>query len=479
MLNYLIIIYLATIVNNASANHYPANKCLANITSAQIKSDYVIISKINIVGNKNTKKHIITRELTFSEGDTILISKINQNITKSRENLLNTSLFNYVTIDTTYAESDKLDVTIVLEERWYIWPYPIFEHADRNFNAWLQTEDWSKINYGFYLTQYNFRGRNEILKIKVRLGYKQQFSILYSNPNINKNQTDGLHGSISYFRQHEIAYRTYDNKLHYYKSNDEYVRESIASSISYSFRKYLYNKHIFSVGYNQSSVIDTIAELNDNYFGNRKTNIAYFSAGYLFSKDMINSKYYPLKGYYFNFRITKLGLGIIHNNNDLNVLYIKSCFKKYFYLAHRLYFASKIKIKKSTNQNQPYYVQKALGYANYLRGYEYYVIDGQDFAIFKNSLKYELIPVKIKYFKFVPFPKFNKVHYALYFNLFFDSGYVVDNNTSNNNSMSNIFLYSGGAGFDFVSYYDKVFRIDFSINKFGESGFFFHLSAPI
>ena len=45
--------------------------------------------------------------------------------------------------------------------------------------------------------------------------------------------------------------------------------------------------------------------------------------------------------------------------------------------------------------------------------------------------------------------------------------------------MANQYLYSGGIGFDLVTYYDRVFRLEFSINKFGETGIFIHFAAAI
>ena len=80
--------------------------------------------------------------------------------------------------------------------------------------------------------------------------------------------------------------------------------------------------------------------------------------------------------------------------------------------------------------------------------------------------------------KFIPTDKFSKGHYALYVNLFFDTGYVKSEMNINNN-MTNEFLFGGGIGIDLVTYYDKILRIKYSMNKFGEHGLFLHLGAPI
>jgi hypothetical protein len=74
--------------------------------------------------------------------------------------------------------------------------------------------------------------------------------------------------------------------------------------------------------------------------------------------------------------------------------------------------------------------------------------------------------------------QFNKIHYALYFNVFADVGFVNNVFPNPTNTMVNNWQYSAGAGIDLVTYYDQVFRVDFAINRYGEYGFFFHIETP-
>jgi hypothetical protein len=55
-----------------------------------------------------------------------------------------------------------------------------------------------------------------------------------------------------------------------------------------------------------------------------------------------------------------------------------------------------------------------------------------------------------------------------------DAGYVYDR-YNNINSLVNKGLYSGGFGIDVVTFYDFVFRAEFSMNQLGEKGVFFHI----
>jgi hypothetical protein len=124
---------------------------------------------------------------------------------------------------------------------------------------------------------------------------------------------------------------------------------------------------------------------------------------------------------------------------------------------------------------------KSLGYYDFMRGFEYYVINGDDYYLVKNVMKFELLPKTISYLNFIPIKKFKKIHYACYINAFFDLGYAHEKNAEAMllNNLSDQLLYSGGIGFDFVTYYDKIIRLEYSINSLNEKGFFVHFVAPI
>ena len=106
-------------------------------------------------------------------------------------------------------------------------------------------------------------------------------------------------------------------------------------------------------------------------------------------------------------------------------------------------------------------------------------MDGEHYALLKANLKYTLLKKHELYAPFVPLNKFATVPYAFYLNLFSDAGYVKDSQFSANNKLNNSWQYSYGMGIDFVTYYDMIFRFEYSINKLGESGFFLHFTSPL
>ena len=442
----------------------------------------IIIGSITIIGNKITKEHIILRELAFHSGDTLSSVDFGAKRIRSEENIYNTSLFNSAKLTYLDAPDGTTSIYVILKERWYIFPLPIFEVVDRNFNVWWRTKDFSRIVYGALLTWNNFRGRNETVAMALRFGYVQQVSLSYSIPYINKKQRSGLSFAFSYARNHQAGIKTAFDDVVYFKDTMDFVRQAYAGSIEYNYRKGLYTKHYFSAGYFNLEVLDTILKLNPEYLANGKSTERYFTLRYLYRKDHRDYIHYPLRGYTYNIELVKNGLPFL--NDDVNILYMTAEVKKFWELGGRFYFGASFRGKISDSHFQPYFNTRALGYGrDYVRGYEYYVIDGQHFALIKSNIKFELLPKKELHAGFIPLEKFATIPFSFYLNLFADAAYVEDTQFSNvqytTNRLPNSWLHSYGIGLDFVSYYDIVIRLDFSFNKFGESGLFLHFAAPI
>ncbi len=436
------------------------------------------VREIIIIGNKLTKPAIIQRELTFHKGDTLNPSAFETIFKHSENNLRNTSLFNSVHVSYLITDQQSVSVYILLKERWYIFPIPIFELVDRNFNAWWRTKDFTKINYGGVITWNNFRGRNETVGMTLRLGYTQRVSFFYSIPFISKGQKSGLSFGFAFSRNHETAFRNFHNDLVYYKDVNNFSRKEISGSVQYAYRRNLYQTHLVEAAYRRGEVEDTILRLNADFFAHRKSTEKYFSWRYIYKIEHRDLVAYPLHGSFFNVEIVKQGFPLL--KDDIDIMYMTSVYKYYWQLGKKFYFASALNGKVSGTNYQPFYNTRALGFgSDYLRGYEYYVIDGQKFGLLKTNLKFELVPTHTAHARFIPLEKFATIPYAFYLNVYGDAGYVEDKRYNLYNSLTNSWLYGCGAGIDFVTYYDLVFRLEYSLNKFGESGIFLHFSAPI
>ena len=437
------------------------------------------INSITIKGNKITKEAIILRELTFQKGDAVSKEILDEKIKESEENLTNLLLFNFSEISAD-IEAAKANITIEIVERWYIWPYPIIELSERNFNVWWNEfkessySDFSRMNYGVFLVWENFRGKNELLKIKYRKGFKEHYLFRYEIPYFNKEKTIGISAFVQQFRRKKSFYNTIDNKLLYYENGDKYTTKDSEFQITILYRKNTRNKHKLRLNYLQSNIADSIKSYNPDYLKNGKLKGDYFQINYQYANEQRDYVHYPLHGHYLHFELTKNFGG----SSPVNHFEAMAKAEKYIEIQNRLFIASSFKAKVSSDGYQPYFAQKGLGFDDYVRTYEYYVVDGQNYWLSKTAIKYELIGKTNFEIPYVKMPQFKKAHYSLYFSVFTDLGYVIDSQNNENNELSNQLLFGRGISLDYVTYYDKMLRIEYGINRLGEKGIFLHFTNP-
>ena len=444
---------------------------------AQTDSKKVIIKEFKIIGNKTTRENIIIREVPFQINDTISQDGLQEVLERTHSNLFNTSLFNFIVVEPVYFDETNISIYITVEERWYWWPIPIFDIQETNFNTWWLDKDYNKVNYGLFLAKENFRGRKETVMLLFQGGFTEKLGVKYIIPYINKKKTNGLSLKFSYSRNHEVSYSTTNNFQDYYRSESDYIQKEINSNIGYELRPRLYNKHNFNLEYTSVDVADSIVSFNSDYLSGKATFMEFFSFNYTFKRDKRNNKNYPTKGVYYDLKLNKDGLGLV--NNELNSLYFTSHFKKFWQLSDKFYFSSSIKAKYTTNEG-PYYLYKGLGSRNDLvRGYELYVINGEHFGVCKAQLRYGLLQDKMFNFKALKADKFNKIPLSIYLGAYFDAGYVDSKINNIVNPLTNSVLLGGGVSADFVTYYDMVLRLEYSVNKLNEKGLFLHFIAPI
>jgi outer membrane protein assembly factor BamA len=437
----------------------------------------VIVTDVLIQGNKTTKRSIVLREMIVKAGDTLDMPTLDKRLVKCKQNLLNTSLFNFVTITTIAADSTHLVVNLILKEAWYTWPAPAFEIVDRNVNVWWETKDLTRVNYGLDVTQFNFRGRNETVVAGFRSGYTQAFQLGYSIPYLTKSQKQGIGFYTSYSRNHEIPYTTYHNKLIFLR-NPDFVRHVYTAAINYYYRQHIYSTHTLQVAYRNYQVNDTVLKLNPDFFKEKKNVQQYVSFVYNYRKDKRDFKPYPLLGHYYELELVKLGSGLLTKEIDLATL--SMTYKRFIHIYKPMYYAFRLSGFTTLYGQHSFSTLAALGYNNEIvRGYEYYVIKGEHYGLFQSNIKFVLMKQKILKVKFISSEKFNTIPNSFYLNLNFDAGYVADNRFQKYNSLTNQVIYSYGIGLDYATYYSSVLRLEYSINKFAEAGFFLHFTIPI
>ena len=432
---------------------------------------YIIVNDIYIQGNKKTKPFIIERELPFKRGDTLWLPYIKKTFENAQNNLLKTSLFNFANVDTCHTQNEKADILIQVTERWYLWPIPVFEQASQNVNTWLYEKDYNKINYGFFIAQANFRGRDELIRAIVRFGFREQFGFAYTVPHLFQSPYWGAEIKALYYRQKQVAYSTENNKPQYVFGN-QYLYTNSDYSITLSYRPKLHTWHQVQLSYSSYTIHDSLYKLNNNFIYHNLKHLEYPSIDYSFLFDKTNSVSYPLQGFLINPEVSIEGLGF--NNINISTINLKTAL--FYKIFSRIFNAHGLSLSYKAIPHKSYLFSKAFGYNTYPRGYELYLIDGKGYILSSNSIRFQLVKPHITNIYKLKNERFAKFHYAFYLSLNGDAGYVINDY---NEPLTNKWLYGYGIGIDFVTYYDIAFRTEFSFNNLKQKGIFFHLSTFI
>jgi outer membrane protein assembly factor BamA len=434
------------------------------------------IHGVTITGNKVTREPIILRELLVREGESLGLADFYERTERSRQNLMNTGLFNTVTVLPLFLNATSVIVEVVVNERWYWWPGLIFQLADPNFNTWWLTRDLDRVNYGVRSYRYNFRGRNETLHAVAQFGYTQQFALQYKVPYVDRRQRWGITVGGGFEQQAEVTSGTVDNKRILLRNPDGPNRTERWGSLELTLRRAHDIRHYWRAGYMDAEVTDTVVQRSADYFDGDALRTRYFSLGYGLVWDRRDNRAFPRKGHYAEVRIDRWGLGVGGEAEpDITTLYATA--KRWWVLGERWTAALSLR-GRVTQGTPPYYVQEGLGYSAQVRGYEYYVADGEHFTMGRANVLFTLFRPRSYRLEAVPMESFRTLHLALYLNVYTDVGRVWDSRYAAQNSLSDQWQRGHGLGVDLVTSYDQVVRFEYSINALGEHGSFLHFTQP-
>lgn len=444
------------------------------------RTNKVCIKELVVTGTKKTKVYIVYREIHFKKGDSLLISDLEKELRQARFQVYNTTLFNEVKFELVALDATNIIINVQVLERWYFYPVPQFKWVDRNFNEWYKTYNASldRVNYGLKFVHYNLSGRRDQLRIYFINGYSRDISFNYTAPYSNKALTEGFTFGAGYSQKRELAYKTsYNDSLLFYPSNvklktkADFVLKSWYVQAGYISRKGLFKKHIFSASYTWLKISDSVIDkkYNPNYLKDPVTSKGIIDLFYTQQYSKVNNGSYPLTGKTAFITLQKRGLGF---TGGINMLMLEGGLNKYFDLGKNWYSSIQLNGKIKLPFDQAYINQRGLGYGeNYLRGLEYYVIDGVATALAKFTLKKKIIAFNI------PFPFFpkllTKIPFTFFAKSYTDAGFAYTKKIYSTN-LNNRLLYSGGFGIDILTLYDINLRFEYSFNQLGKSGLFLH-----
>ena len=443
-------------------------------------SNKVCVKNLEVTGTKKTKIYIVYREIQFKKGDSILRTDLYKELEQARIQVYNTTLFNEVKFEVTALDAGNVNIHVRVLERWYLYPVPQFKWVDRNFNEWYKTYKASlnRVNYGIKFVHYNLSGRRDQLRIYFINGYTKNVSFSYTAPYSNKKLTEGFTVGGGYLQRKELSYKTtYKDSLLFYPSDSvtkgkaDFVYKSWYVNVGYTFRRGFFTKHILSASYTYIKIADSVIDkqYNPNYFKDAVSSKGILDITYRLQYANVDNGSYPLKGKITFISVQKRGLGF---TGGVNMFMIEAGWNKYFDLGKKWYSSLQLSGSIKLPFDQAYINQRGLGYGeNYLRGLEYYVIDGVATALVKSTIKKKLIAFDIP---FRLFPKvFTKMPVSIFAKSFADLGYAYTKKKYDT-YLNNRLLYSGGFGIDILTLYDINLKFEYSFNQLNKNGLFLH-----
>ena len=421
---------------------------------------------------------MITRELSFDQDSTYQRHRLDSMFIWDRNRIYNTNLFNEVSIDIVNTSDGFADIKITVDERWYFYPLPIFRLIDRNFSDWWvnRDRDLSRVNYGIKLTQFNFRGRGEILRLRLQTGFETVLNLQYSIPYIDKKQKNGLLINSSFFESKNVSITTIDNLRRFTSSQEDVLRRAYKTSVRHSCRSSFYSYHLTTLGHIRLDVADTIAQLNPNYLGNGQTRQQHLWLGYTYVWDKRNNRNYPTNGEWYLAGLFKHGLGVYDNGVDFWRIRLRLTrywkFKDNFFLVTDLSALGTFPAK-----DRSYFNYYSIGFLKeVLRGYDLRIIEASSYVLQRNEFKHKLFERKYNISKMMPLRQFQTFPITIYGKVYFDQGYAVGYpDYVGSDLLSDQYLHSFGAGLDLVLVNDITFRLELSRTSKDQTHFFINI----
>jgi len=438
-----------------------------NLYAQEQQDEYLVVRSVSFVGNKITKEFVIRREMNLQEGDSILVSELEDLVEFNRLRILNSQLFVNASARIYNQTATSVDIEYTLKELFYWNAHPFVSLADRNFNVWYYDFDHklNRLNIGADINRKNFRGRGEEIGIEGQVGFNKHLYLYYSNPYIDKSLKNGIKASIAYNTGKEIHSETDSNRQVFYRDESMNPYRWLRAEFSYLFRPDYAATHELRFAFHHYDLSHQMMIDMPNYLGGRQ-NMSIPEIMYRYRYNNTDDRNYPMEGWEIDAYADQKGWGLVKDFNQWQVyLHLANYQPLYRNLSTAIHFRGRL----FGPDNQPYFNYRAMGFKNdFVRGFEYYIIDGSHYGLLRTDLRQKIFHYDFQQ-NIIPIVKY--VPIDIYAKTYLDGGYVYSNNFGNS-FLNNKMLYGYGVGVDIVfSYYLKA-RIEYSFNSLREKGLF-------
>ncbi len=398
---------------------------------AQDSTQTFVLHKIFIEGNKATKDFVILRELPFKPGDTVT----NREIEFGRERIYSTGLFTKVLAQPEPISKTGIDLLIYVEERWYIWPYPVIGFRDR---------DLSRLYAGAGVVHLNFRGRDEKLAGMFALGYDPFGAVMYRSPSIGRNKEYILSMGAGFSRGRNTGIQA-----GYASGEFDDTFGNLYVDVGRRFG--IYNTVTLGTSYNYvSGNRDTtglvLSPTGTDVFASLKLSYVY---------DSRNLRSYATRGSYLYFGLEKYGLG----ESLVNFGRLSFDARDYVSMWDFVTLAGRVHGNLAEGPHIPPYNHVFIGYYERIRGMFNTVTEGESIVGANAELRIPII--KQMYIELPDFPlkEFISNRIALYWNFFADAGETTGKRLHIGLDEA---LYGYGGGLSLLLPYDVILQLDYA-----------------
>lgn len=434
----------------------------------------VRIGQILFVGNEVTKERVLRAELDIHEGDTLAAADVARRLERNRRRLFNLQLFNQVHLQLTCRDGELI-VLYGLQERWYTFPVPIFSLADRNFATWRQRPDrWRRIDYGVHVVRNNFRGRNEQLFGNLQLGFNRKYELFYIRPMLGRHRL-GLSLGGSFYQARTVDFITRRDRLVADSSDNNFPIQRWYLTAGLRWRRTVQRLTTLEAYYYREHISDSVRAHNPEYFLGA-TRRGYVDVVLTRTLNQRNTFAYPLTG---SFLQASLSQRIFLSSPSRPITTALLTYARYFSLGHGFYYGAGAEGRLRLTRRLAYADSRALGYRQALvRGYDAYVVDGRHYGVVRQGLSLRVFDAGRLNLPVLQDPRLDRIPLVVYANLFTDAGYVAERTVPATNRLPNHLLASAGIGLHLVTYYDRVFTLEYTRTIHGFGGFFVRTEFP-
>lgn len=402
----------------------------------------VVVDSIRIVGNEITKEFIITREMTFAEGDTVDAKILDFN----RERIYSVGIFNFVDIDLV-KDSSIIIAQVSVKESWYIYPIP-FLHLEEN--------SLSKSTYGLNLLYKNFRGRDETIRAILAFGHDPAYTVEYYNPVLLEEEDISFRGTLFYSK--------ISNKS---KLAEAFIGENFeylftGGAITFGKRLNQFNQIYAGVGFSYAEAPDEATSVfTASEKGIDRLPYLTFTYGY----DTRDLTQFPKDGRLFIIDYTLKGIGV----DDVIYHIFKFDYREYRLIYGDLKAKWRGVHRRTLGKHIPTYDKSYLGYGEYIRGHKGEKTEGDNYVAGSFEMSYPIFNEWNLSFKLPLIPrKLTSARLGMHIGIFVDSGAVFENETK----IADFNFSTGyGVGITFLVLPYNAVRFEYSFNEQGDGEF--------